>query len=146
VSDSLALEFEVAAPPAHAFAVWTERLASWWPRTKTVSGGPEALAFEPYVGGRIVETGPDGVEHTWGEVLAWEPPHRLSFTWHLFFAPAEATEVSLTFTPTGTDPGAATLVRLTQTGFDRLGAVGEARRENTRVAWASLVRMYADAV
>jgi uncharacterized protein YndB with AHSA1/START domain len=142
VTDSLDLEFEVAASPAHAFTVWTERLATWWPSAKTVSGGPDALAFEPYVGGRIVETGPDGEEHTWGEVLAWEPPHRLAFTWHLFFEPAEATEVSLTFTPAGS----ATLVRLTQSGFDRLGASGEARRENTLGSWRVLVEAFAAAM
>jgi uncharacterized protein YndB with AHSA1/START domain len=142
VSDALTLEFEVATSPAHAFAVWTERLATWWPSAKTVSGGPDALAFEPYVGGRIVETGPDGAEHTWGEVLAWEPPHRLAFTWHLFFEPAEATEVSLTFTPAG----AATTVRLIQTGFDRLGAAGDARLENTRASWTTLVARFSNAV
>jgi uncharacterized protein YndB with AHSA1/START domain len=141
MTDALSLEFELAASPAHAFATWTERLATWWPSAKTVTGAPETLAFEPHVGGRIVETGPDGVEHTWGEVLAWEPPNRLAFTWHLFFDPADATEVSLTFEATGE----ATLVRLTQTGFGRLGSAGEARRENTRAAWSMLVREYAAA-
>jgi uncharacterized protein YndB with AHSA1/START domain len=142
VTDALSLEFEVAVSPAHAFTTWTERLATWWPAGKTVSGAPAALAFEPRVGGRIVETAPDGAEHTWGEVLAWEPPHRLSFTWHLFFDPAEATEVELTFSAAGT----ATLVRLTQSGFDRLGSAGAERREDTQGAWSMLVRRYADAV
>ncbi len=142
MTDSLSLEFEVAVPPDHAFDVWTARLGTWWPAAKTVSGAPEALAFEPYVGGRIVETGPDGAQHTWGEVLAWEPPHRLAFTWHLFFDPSEATEVSLTFVSSG----ATTRVQLTQTGFGRLGAAGEARRENTRTAWSMLLREFAAAV
>jgi uncharacterized protein YndB with AHSA1/START domain len=142
MTDVLSLEFEVTASPAHAFRTWTERLATWWPVAKTVSGAPETLEFEPHVGGRIVETGPDGAEHTWGEVLAWEPPHRLAFTWHLFFDPAEATEVSVSFE----ESGEATLVRLTQTGFDRLGSAGEARRENTRTAWSMLVREYAATV
>ncbi len=146
MTDALSLEFEVAAAPAHAFDVWTARLASWWPAAKTVSGAPSALAFEPYVGGRILETGPDGTEHTWGEVLAWEPPHRLAFSWHLFFDPSEATEVSLTFSPSGSPTGDTTLVRLRQTGFDRLGAAGAERRENTVGAWTMLVQRFADAV
>jgi uncharacterized protein YndB with AHSA1/START domain len=142
MTDTLSLEFEVAASPEHAFATWTDRLGVWWPAGKTVSGAPDAVTFEPYVGGRIVETGPDGTEHTWGEVLAWEPPHRLSFTWHLFFAPAEATEVELLFRPAGD----ATVVQLTQSGFDRLGSPGDARRDDTRTAWSMLVREFAAAV
>jgi hypothetical protein len=29
------------------------------------------------------ERTPEGVEHDWREVLAWEPPHRLACLWHL---------------------------------------------------------------
>jgi hypothetical protein len=38
------------------------------------------------------------------------------------------------------------MVRLIQTGFDRLGAAGEARLENTRASWTGLVQRFADAV
>jgi hypothetical protein len=31
--------------------------------------------------------------HACGEVLAWEPPHRLVYLWHLMFDRSEATEV-----------------------------------------------------
>ena len=41
-AEPLVIEFGVAAPPAHAFAVWTERTATWWPPAHTISG---AIAF-----------------------------------------------------------------------------------------------------
>jgi uncharacterized protein YndB with AHSA1/START domain len=98
-AEPLVVEFEVGVPPDHAFEVWTTRCATWWPRSHTVSGDPEAITFEPRAGGRIVERAPDGTEHAWGTVLEWAPPGLLRYHWHLFFEPTEATEVTVTFTP-----------------------------------------------
>lgn len=53
--EPLVVEFEVDAPVAHAFDVWTRRCATWWPAGHTVSGDPSAITFEPSPGGRIVE-------------------------------------------------------------------------------------------
>lgn len=39
------------------------------------------VTFESHPGGRIDERTPDGAEHDWGEVLAWEPPRRLAYLW-----------------------------------------------------------------
>lgn len=130
----LVVEFVVAAPPAHAFAVWTRRATLWWPPDHTVSGAPARIEVEPRVGGRVVETGPDGAEHVWGRVLDWEPPRRLRLRWHLFFPAAEATEVEVTFAPDGD----GTAVRLVQTGWERLGPAGPPRRERTGAVWALL--------
>lgn len=142
MTEPLVVEFAVAAPPAHAFAVWTGRTALWWPPGHTVSGAPARIDVEPREGGRIVETGPAGERHVWGEVLVWEPPARLRYRWHLFFDPAEATEVEVTFTPT--DGGTA--VRLVQTGWDRLGPAGPPRRERTGQVWTTLGERFAAAV
>jgi uncharacterized protein YndB with AHSA1/START domain len=141
VSEALVVEFAVGVPPARAFEVWTGRCATWWPPSHTVSGRPELIAFEPRAGGRIFERGPDGGEHEWGEVLAWEPPGRLRYLWHLFFDRAEATEVEVTFAPA--DGG--TLVRLEQRGWERLGEAGPLRRERTHAAWRPITERYADA-
>jgi uncharacterized protein YndB with AHSA1/START domain len=82
--EPLRLEFTVACPPARAFALWAEQTSRWWPHGHSVSGEPGlSVVFEP--GGRIYERTPDGTEHDWGEVLVWEPPHRLVYLWHLRF-------------------------------------------------------------
>ncbi|MFC5260616.1 SRPBCC domain-containing protein [Kribbella qitaiheensis] len=140
--EPLVVEFEVAAPVTHAFDVWTGRCAAWWPPSHTVSGNPDAITFEPRPGGRIFETSPAGDEHLWGEILDWEPPGRLRFRWHLFFDPSEATEVELTFTP---HPD-GTVVRLEQTGWDKLGEpAASTRRERTGHAWSAITARFATA-
>lgn len=76
------------------------------------------LTFEPHVGGRIYERTPAGVEHVWGEVLAWEPPRRLAYLWHLRFDRSDATEVEVTFEPDGD----STAAKIVHSGWERLGA------------------------
>jgi uncharacterized protein YndB with AHSA1/START domain len=139
--EPLIVEFEVGVPPAEAFDVWTRRCAVWWPPSHTVSGDASAITFESRAGGRIVERGRDGAEHEWGRVLDWEPPTRLRYLWHLFFAPAEATEVELTFTAVP----AGTAVRLEQRGWDKLGEAGPPRRRRTGHLWGQLTTVYARA-
>lgn len=142
MTDSLSLEFTVSATATHAFDTWTTRMGSWWPAAKTVSGDPAGLRIEPGAGGRIVELTHDGTEHVWGEVLDWDRPRRLAFTWHLFFDPDEATRVDLQFE----QQGEHTVIRLHHDGFARLGAVAEQRRTNTVLAWDQLTSLFAAAL
>lgn len=140
-TEPLVVTFDVEASPAHAFQTWTARCATWWPRSHTVSGDPAQITFEPRAGGAIVERASDGREHRWGEVLDWEPPHRLRYLWHLFFDPGEATEVEVTFQPSAT----GTAVRLEQRGFERLGEAGPPRQARTRDVWAMIAPVFAEA-
>jgi uncharacterized protein YndB with AHSA1/START domain len=138
LDEPLLVTFDVGVPVEHAFDVWTTRAGLWWPRGHTVSGDPESVVFEPYVGGRIVERGPDGREHVWGEVTEWNAPHRLGFRWHLFFDADSATDVTMLFEPY--DDG--TRIRLEQSGFERLGESGAQRREGTVHGWAATAAAY----
>lgn len=135
--EPLHLSFEVACPAEHAFAVWTARIARWWPADHTVSGeaGLEVV-IEPRVGGRIFERTAAGAEFDWGEVTLWEPPERLGYTWHLRRDHADATEVEVTFIDQG---NATTRVEIAHRGWDRLGAQGPGWREATRSGWAGLL-------
>ena len=136
--DTLVVEFEVRVPLAHAFRVWTQRAALWWPRSHTLSGDPESIVFEPRVGGRIVERGRDGSEHEWGEVTSWDEPRSVGFVWVHAFDRSQATHVELSFH----DAGPATQVRLEQTGFAALGEAGVVRRERTWAAWGVVTSAY----
>ncbi|HZX08079.1 SRPBCC family protein [Kribbella sp.] len=42
---------------------------------------PSAVELEPRVGGKVVFSGDPNVEDGTGEVLTYEPPHRIAFTW-----------------------------------------------------------------
>jgi uncharacterized protein YndB with AHSA1/START domain len=137
--DPLELEFIVACPPSRAFEMWAERTSLWWPHGHSVSAQPGlTVTFEPRPGGRIYERTPGGDEHDWGEVLVWEPPHRLAYLWHLRFDRADATEVEVTFAAAGS----GTAVSIVHRGWERLGAEGPERRERNRKGWAGVTQHY----
>lgn len=138
--EPIRLTFDVACPPDHAFRTWTARTTIWWPASHTVSAasGLEVIV-EPRVGGRIFERTPDGDEHDWGEITAWEPPRRLVYLWHLRADRADATEVEISFS--GADD-TSTRVEIEHRGWDRLGAAGTGRRDANRGGWGGLLPHY----
>jgi hypothetical protein len=70
----------VKAPVERAFSVFVEQMETWWPATHHIGKTPfEAIFVEPMVGGRWYERDVDGKQVDWGKVLAWDPPHRV--TW-----------------------------------------------------------------
>ena len=93
----------VKAPPEKAFSVFTDGLHLWWPKTHSVGDAPlKRATIEPRVGGRWYSLTEDGVEHEWGDVLAWEPPARVVLAWRLngafAYDPGLLTEVEVRFT------------------------------------------------
>jgi uncharacterized protein YndB with AHSA1/START domain len=137
--EPIELDFTLDCSPRHAFDVWTNRTAMWWPSAHTMSRDPNvAVTFEPRAGGRIFERTPDGAEHDWGTVLAWEPPALLRYTWHIATEPANATEVEIAFAADGD----RTKVHIVHRGFDRLGEFGEEWRRTNRLGWAGVLPDY----
>jgi uncharacterized protein YndB with AHSA1/START domain len=137
--EPLELEFSVGCSAERAFELWASETSLWWPRSHSVSGAAGLMViFEPRPGGRIYERTPDGVEHDWGEVLVWEPPHRLAYLWHLRFDRRDATEVEINFS----DEDGATTVSIVHRGWERLGALGPDRRERNRRGWAGVIGHY----
>ncbi len=132
--DPLVVEVVVATSPRHAFDIWTTQLGTWWPASHTITGSRE-IVMEPFAGGRIFERSADGVEHEWGEVVAWEPPLRLRCLWQLFFDRSEATNLEVTFHETAS----GTRVVIRQEGWERLGDAGAERRSRTHVAWSTIL-------
>jgi uncharacterized protein YndB with AHSA1/START domain len=78
---------------------------------------------------------PEGAEHDWGEILAWEPPHRLAYLWHLGTDRTRATEVDISFT----GGASATTVTITHRGWERLGADAPAWRQRNLGGWSGLL-------
>lgn len=143
MSDPIVLEFEVEAAPAHAFDVWTRLGGSWWPPSHSMSQSDDFdVVFEPFEGGRIYEMGPDGSEYDWGEVVIWEPPHRLEYLWHIFLDPEKATRVSVRFEPAK----GATIVHLENSGFEVFGSGEAERRQRVGSAWSGITEHYRQAV
>jgi uncharacterized protein YndB with AHSA1/START domain len=137
VTAPLELSFTVACSPAHAFATWAERTSAWWPHGHSVSKDPRlSVTFEPRRGGRVFERTGAGDEHDWGEVLAWEPPHRLAYLWHLAQDRSDATEVDIAFAGAA---GGGTRVTIVHRGWERLGARADGLRERNVRGWSGLL-------
>ncbi len=133
------LAFEVACSPEDAFATWTTDISTWWPRDHTVSGEESAvIRVEPGAGGRIFERTGTGREMEWGEVVAWEPPTRVAYLWHLGTDRKQATDVEVTFTPTA---AGRTVVELVHTGWERLND-GQERRDRNQAGWSAVIDAY----
>jgi len=116
----------VQRSPEDAFRIFTERTAEWWPlATHSVYEHEAAsVVIEPGPGGRIVERSTSGAESIWGEILVWEPPHRLAYTWHPGYDQGDpVTEVELRFVAVGD----ATRVELEHRGWEALAKPEESR-------------------
>jgi uncharacterized protein YndB with AHSA1/START domain len=138
--EPLRLEFDVDCGPGQAFGVWTERIGSWWPPSHTVAGEPGSqVVLEGRPGGRIFERTPAGIEHDWGEVVAFEPPARLAYLWHIRRDRADATEVEVRFQPIGEG---RTRVEIEHRGWERLGTEAASWRDRNQLAWGSLLPHY----
>jgi len=147
----------VQAPIERAFSVFVEQMETWWPATHHIGKTPfEAIFVEPRVGGRWYERNAAGELCDWGTVLAWDPPHRVTFSWHV--GPghdqpewkadpdmAKASEVQIRFTAEG--PG-TTLVELEHSKLERHGEGYEQLRAifDGPGAWGDILALYVKAV
>jgi uncharacterized protein YndB with AHSA1/START domain len=139
----------VKATPARAFAVFTAEMDSWWPRTHHIGSSPmQRIVIEGYAGGSIYTVQEDGTDCPWARVLAWEPPHRFLFAWHVgadwkyVEDPAHCSEVEVTFSPA--DDG-TTLVELEHRDFHRHAGAYEKMRDQVGAegGWGSLLTLFA---
>ena len=82
----------------NAFRAFTEEFGTWWPLKR--SPGDEGLADAAHMdarpGGKVRESWDDGRVNE-GEILVWEPPHRLVFSWRLGGDESRATEIEVKF-------------------------------------------------
>ncbi len=133
---------KVRRPIEAAFEFFTRDIGSWWPvDTHHARGQVIAVVFEGRVGGRIYERCADGETAEWGEVLRWEPPTRVAFTWlPTRSRGAAATEVDVRFIAEGP---ATTRVELEHRGWERLGDRAEEIRTSYLNGWPGVMRRFA---
>jgi hypothetical protein len=141
--EPLRIDFTVACGIAHAFETWTSRIAAWWPADHTATGasGVEVI-LEGEVGGRIFQRDPDGSEIDWGEITTWDPPSRLGYLWHLRSNREDATDVDIRFIEVAERE---TRVEIIHTGWERLGASGQAWRDRNQSGWGGLIPHFVEA-
>ncbi len=139
----------VAAPIERAFEVFSTGIGSWWPDDRHILKAPLAeMVFEPRVGGHIYDRGVDSSESHWARVLAYEPPHRLVFSWDISLQwelepdPERTSEVEVRFIADGDD---RTRVELEHRHLERHGAGWEQMREavNSPGGWSGGLRAFA---
>lgn len=133
--EPLRIRLDVDCPPDHAFAVWTEQIDTWWPRSHTVSGDPDRVVLEPRVGGRLYESA-NGGEIDWGEITRWDPPAGFAYLWHIRRDRADATEVTVTFDARA---DGRTEVVIVHDGWERLGGDGQTWRDANEGGWGGLL-------
>lgn len=137
----------VKASQQKAFEVFTSGFGRWWPASHCIGSSPlKTAVIEPRVGGRWYETGEDGRECQWGEVLAWEPPSRVLLAWRIGadwkYDPQLLTEVEVRFVPLGE---AGTRVELEHRLLENYGerAAAASERLDSEGGWQSLLAIYA---
>lgn len=123
----------VQASIERAFDVFTEDMASWWnPEHHILRGELAEMVFEPRVGGYISDRAVDGSECRWARVLAYEPPHRLVFSWDISLSweleadPDKTSEIEVRFESEGPE---RTRVELEHRKLERHGPGWEGMRD-----------------
>lgn len=133
----------VNAPPELAFRRFTAEMGTWWPLPSHSVGqrDAETVTMEAWVGGRIVEKIRGGRESVWGSITAWDPPHRVAFTWHPGHTEAEAMDVEVRFAA----EGERTRVELEHRGFEKLPtALAKKAHRGYPMGWDYVLGIYAD--
>ncbi len=130
-------------PIERAFDRFTRDIGAWWPlATHSLGGATQAMSAEferMQIGGRLVERWRDGQIRVWGTLVDLEPPRRIGFTWHVGREADAAQLIEVVFTPIGE---AETEVRLTHSGWERLGVSGPQTRDRYDEGWNGVLTLY----
>lgn len=130
----------VPVGPERAFEVFTTEMSAWWPLVTHSIGAERAreVRFGSGVGGRILEYGDAGLIGSWGTVSEWDPPRSVSFSWHPGTDPAQAGQVTVSFT----EVEGGTEVELVHTGWERRPD-GARMRASYDTGWDHVLARYA---
>ena len=139
----------VEASIERAFQVFTSEFDSIKPHEHNLLQVEIAeTVLEPHVGGYIYDRGVDGSECRWARMLAYEPPHRLVFSWDIGPRwqiepdPAKTSEVEVRFIAEAPE---RTRVEIDHRNIDRHGEGWEGVREGvaSNEGWPLYLQRYA---
>ena len=131
--------------------MFVDEIGTWWPLSRftisAMAGGVAcSVVIEPKDGGKVVEIGPDGTEHSWGKVRKYDPYGLLSMDFHIpgpQIVIDDFSIVDVTFTPLADD---RTKVELKQTNWEAFGEHANMLRGGYTIGWdAIFVEAYAAA-
>ena len=131
-------ELSLTCSPEHAFDVFTAKIGEWWDAAHT--GSPDTYAtvtIDARMRGQVTERHTDGSEHDWGEVIAWDPPAKVAFSFTLAQDRTVPSVVRATFVPSD----AGTAMTLEHDGWNELNV--SARGRFTQ--WPHLLERFAAA-
>jgi uncharacterized protein YndB with AHSA1/START domain len=147
---SLKRSIVVEAPIERAFEVFTKQFGRFKPAEHNLLGVQIAeTVFEPRVGGYLYDRGVDGSECRWARVLAYEPPHRVLFSWNISprwqieTDPQKASEWEVRFIA---ETPQRTRVEIEHRNLDRHGEGWQGARDGVAgdQGWTLYLRRYAD--
>ena len=137
----------VDVSPDFAFRVFVDHFNEWWPSTCTFAQRDlQYIGIEPGVAGRCLERDGQGNEVVWGEVLVWEPPERIAFSWWIqpdrTIDRDRASEIEVRFI----DERVLTRVEFQHRHLSRHGDGWEMMRQAmaSREGWSMNLQLYAD--
>src|SRR5262245_34395917 len=142
----------VDAPVEKAFKVFTEDFGRFKPPEHNLLGVDIAeTVFEARVGGYLYDRGVDGSECRWARVLAYQPPHRVVFSWDISpywqieADPAKTSEVEVRFVTKAPD---RTRVELEHRNLERHGEGWEGVRAGVAgdEGWPLYLQRFTEAV
>jgi uncharacterized protein YndB with AHSA1/START domain len=120
----------------HAFRVFTEEIASWWPVDTHSIHKQVTPVLEGRAGGRVYERTDDGREEHWAKVLAWEPPHRLVLEWQVN-PQRRPSEIEVIFSAEG---------EITRVDLEHRGLEDEEMQGSYDDGWGTVLGRYAGRV
>ena len=133
MTSRILVALRIRATPERVFEAFTREIGLWWKPNgifQFTPRSPGVLAFEPGVGGRFIETLPNGKVFEIGKIRVWEPPSRLVFGWRqATFAKDQNTEVDVRFEALG----AETRVTVEHRGWDSVPGTHVARHTMSNV-------------
>jgi len=135
----------VRCPVELAFRTFTGGIGAWWPLATHSRGASRAKSavIEGREGGRLYEVWDDGSEHSWGTVIAWEPPGRLAVSWKVNPDALAPTEWEVRFVPDGEG---GTRVELDHRGWDALGEEADRSYASYEDGWDVVLGAFVRAI